>query len=145
MTAFRRPTNIRDILCKTCPLTSSTSPFKWYTNGRVFSITLNLSCHSHNIIDLITCTKRSKQYIGKTKKNSFRTRFTTHRFDLNNDRGTCVAKHFNLDGHTHQHFNIITIDQLPGSDNISLLNKDNHSIHTFGTTGPHGMNIKELQ
>ncbi|GFS10699.1 hypothetical protein ElyMa_003067600 [Elysia marginata] len=42
--------------------------FKSSTNGRVFNITLNLSCHSHNIIYLIPCTKCSKQYIGKTKQ-----------------------------------------------------------------------------
>ncbi|GFS26044.1 hypothetical protein ElyMa_001704800 [Elysia marginata] len=84
MTAFRRPTNIRDILvrsitpsnnssefkpcntpqCKTCPYTSSTSPFKSSTNGRVFS--LNLSCHSYNILYLITCTKcKAKSTSGK--------------------------------------------------------------------------------
>ncbi|GFR63776.1 hypothetical protein ElyMa_005491400 [Elysia marginata] len=31
--------------------------------------------------------------------------------------------------------NIIAIDQLLGSDNISLLNKETHWIHTLGTTG----------
>ncbi|GFR79231.1 hypothetical protein ElyMa_002284400 [Elysia marginata] len=163
MTAFRRPTNIRDILvrsttppndssgfkpcntpqCKTCPYTSSASSFRSSTNGRVFNITLNLSCHSHNIINLITCTKCNK-YIGKTKK-SLRTRFTSHRFEINNDRGTSVAKHFNIDDHTSQHVNIIAIDQLPGSDNISLLNKETHWFHTLGTTEPHGMNIKEQE
>ncbi|GFS06544.1 hypothetical protein ElyMa_001227400 [Elysia marginata] len=56
-----------------------------------------------------------------------------------------VAKHFNLDDHTHQHVNIIAIDQLPGSDNISLLNKETHSIHTLVTTESHGMNIKEQE
>ncbi|GFR71506.1 hypothetical protein ElyMa_005680800 [Elysia marginata] len=69
--------------CKTCPYTSCTSSFKSFTNGRVFKITLNLSCHSHNIIYLITCTKCSKQFNGE--KNSLRTRFTSHRFDINND------------------------------------------------------------
>ncbi|GFR65792.1 hypothetical protein ElyMa_001954600 [Elysia marginata] len=68
-----------------------------------------------------------------------------HRFDINNDRGTSVAKHFILDDHTSQHVNIIAIDQLPGSDNISLLNKETHWIHTLGTTEPHGMNIKEQE
>ncbi|GFS03293.1 hypothetical protein ElyMa_001146100, partial [Elysia marginata] len=75
-------------------------------------------------------------YIGKTK-NSLRTRFTSHRFDINNDKGTSLAKHFNLDNHTSQHVNIIAIDQLPGSDNISLLNKETHWIHILSTTEPH--------
>ncbi|GFR63232.1 hypothetical protein ElyMa_001890700 [Elysia marginata] len=81
----------------------------------------------------------------ENKKNSLRTRFTSHRFDINNDRGISVAKHFNLDDHTSQHVIIIAIDQLPGSDNISLLNKETHWIHTLGTTEPHGMNIKEQE
>ncbi|GFS26191.1 hypothetical protein ElyMa_007046500 [Elysia marginata] len=128
-----------------CPYTSSTSSFRSSINGRIFNITLKLSCHSHNIIYLITCTKCNKKYIGKTKKIPLRTRFTSHRFDINNDRGTSVAKHFNLDDHAHQHVNTIAIDQLPGSDNISLLNKETHWIHTLGTTEPHGMNIKEQE
>ncbi|GFR90785.1 hypothetical protein ElyMa_006158200 [Elysia marginata] len=85
---------------------------------------------------LITCTKCNKQYIGKTK-NSLRTRFTSHRFDINNDRGTSVANHFNLDDHTSQHVNIIAIDQLPGSDNISLLNKETYWIHYRTTWHQH--------
>ncbi|GFR70838.1 hypothetical protein ElyMa_005663200 [Elysia marginata] len=81
----------------------------------------------------------------ENKKKPLRTRFTTHRFDTNNDRGTSVAKNFNLDDHNHQHVNTITIDQLPRSDNISLLNKETHSIHTLGTTDQHDINIKEQE
>ncbi|GFR62613.1 hypothetical protein ElyMa_003585500 [Elysia marginata] len=65
--------------------------------------------------------------------------------DSINDRGTSMAKHFILDDHNHQHVNIIAIDQLPGSDNISLLNKETHWTHTHGTTEPHGMNIQRAR
>ncbi|GFS10479.1 hypothetical protein ElyMa_004810100 [Elysia marginata] len=104
---------------------------------------ISMSCHSHKTTHLITCTRCSTT--AKTKQKSLRTRFIMHSFDVNNDRGTSIAKHFNLDDHTHQNVNIIATDQLPGSDNISLLNKETHWIHTLGTTEPHGMNIKEQE
>ncbi|GFR64646.1 hypothetical protein ElyMa_000183300 [Elysia marginata] len=39
----------------------------------------------------------------------------------------------------------IAIDQLPGSESISFLNKETHWIHTLDTTELHGMNIKEQE
>ncbi|GFS08076.1 hypothetical protein ElyMa_003006200 [Elysia marginata] len=154
MTAIRRPTNIRDILvrsntpsnnssrlmpcntprCKTCPYTSSTSSFKSSTNGRVFNITLNLSCHSHNIIYLITCTKcKTNSTSGKQK--------TLSGPDLpaSDSTSTTTEAHpwpniLTLMTTPIKRVNIIAIDQLPGSDNISLLNKETHWIHTLGTT-----------
>ncbi|GFR59603.1 hypothetical protein ElyMa_001799400 [Elysia marginata] len=82
---------------------------------------------------------------GRQNKSFVRTRFTSHRFDINNHRSTSVAKHFNLDDASHQHVNIIAIDQLPRSDKISLLDKEKHWIHTLCATESHGIKTKEQE
>ena len=116
MAAFRRPTNLKDMLvhststpkninpgfspcnscrCKTCPNTAKTVSFQSSTDGQTYRINQSLSCYSHNVIYLITCNQCNKQYVGQTSQ-TLRHRFTNHRFDIRNDRDTPVARHFNL-------------------------------------------------
>ena len=102
MAAFRRPTNLKDMLvhstttppninpgfsscnscrCKTCPNTAETVSFQSSTDGQTYRINQSLSCYSHNVIYLITCNQCNKQYVGQTSQ-TLRQRFTNHRFDI---------------------------------------------------------------
>ena len=149
ITAFHRPMNMKNMLvrvtisprnsnpgfkpcnisqCKTCPFTTVASSFRSFTNEKTFKIRHALSCHSH-----IIYPKCSKQIIGKTV-TTLRKRFTSHRFDMFNDRGSSVDYHFNLPDHTLDKENIIAIDHLPASGNTVLHNIETHWIHTLQTT-----------
>ncbi|KAK3756299.1 hypothetical protein RRG08_064785 [Elysia crispata] len=131
MEAFRRPKNLRDSLvhssvsrrdivgsgpcniprCMTCTSITSSTTFTTTITRKSYNILHSLSCHSHNVIYLITCNLCNKQYVGLTSQ-TLRKRFNTHRFNINNDRGDAVAKHFNLPGHTIRNAKITPIDQL---------------------------------
>ncbi|KAK3756747.1 hypothetical protein RRG08_018469 [Elysia crispata] len=162
MAAFRRPKNLcdslmhssasrRDIVgsgpcniprCMTCTSITSSTTFTSTITRKSYNILHNLSCHSHNVIYLITCNLCNKQYVGLTSQ-TLRKRFNTHRFNINNDRGDAVAKHFNLPGHTISHAKITPIDQLLTADMIGLQNKETFWIHTLQTLEPQGININD--
>ena len=110
-------------------ITSSTT-FTSTITRKSYIILHSLSCHSHNVIYLITFNLCSKQYVGLTSQ-TLRKWFNTHRFNINNDRGDAVAKHFNFPGHTISHSKITPIDQLLTADMIGLQNKETFWIHTL--------------
>ena len=116
LTARRRPKNLRDTLvqastsntntatgfqpcntptCKTCIHTTPSRTFTSAMNNKTYNIRHN----SHNVIYLITCIKCKKQYVGQTSQQ-LRSRFTQHRFTINSDNGSPVARHFNSPGHS---------------------------------------------
>ncbi|KAK3802332.1 hypothetical protein RRG08_050725 [Elysia crispata] len=155
MAAFRRPKNLRDSLvhssasrrdtvgsgpcnisrCMTCTSITSSTTFTSTITRKSYNILHSLSCHSLNVIYLITCNLCSKQCVGLTSQ-TLRKRFNTHRFNTNNDRGDAVAKHFNLPGHTISHAKITPIDQLLTADMIGLQNKETFWIHSLQTLEP---------
>ena len=122
MAAFRRPKNLRDSLvhssasrrdivgsrpcniarCMPCTSITSSTTLTSTITRKSYNILHSLSCHSHNVIYLITCNLCNKQYVGLTSQ-TLRKRFNIHRFNINNDRGDAVAKHFNLPRHTISH------------------------------------------
>ena len=124
-----------------CTLITSLTTFTFTITCKTYNILHNLSCHSHNVIYLITCSLCSKQYVGLT--SSTLRYVNIHRFNINNDGGDTVAKHFNLPGHIINHAKITPIDQLLTADIIGLLNKETFWIHTLQTLQPHGININD--
>ncbi|GFS24518.1 hypothetical protein ElyMa_001665700 [Elysia marginata] len=160
MAAFRRPKNLRDSLvhaniqkthicgsrpcnirrCLTCKLITTTSQFTSTVTGKTYNILHNLSCDSHNIIYIITCTKCKKQYVGLTSQ-TLRKRFNTHRSKINNQRGDAVGLHFNLPEHDIGHVQVTPIDQLKNTDMIGLQNKETFWIKTLQTETPQGINL----
>ena len=97
MAALRRPKNLRnsfihsstsrrDIVvsrlcniprCMICTLVTSSTAFTSTITRKTYSILHNLSCHSHNINYLITCSPWNKQYVGLTSQ-TLRKRFNTN-------------------------------------------------------------------
>ena len=159
MAAFRRPKNLRDSLvhssasrrdtvgsrpcniprCMTCTSITSSTTFTSTITCKSYNILHSLS---HNVIYLITCYLCNKQYVGLTSQ-TLRKRFNTHRFNITNDRGDAVAKHFNLPGLTISHAKITPIDQLITADMIGLQNKEIFWIHTLQTLEPQGINVND--
>ncbi|GFS02614.1 hypothetical protein ElyMa_002869000 [Elysia marginata] len=160
MAAFRRPKNLRDSLvhaniekthicgsrpcnirrCLTCKLITTTSQFTSTVTGKTYNILHNLSCDSHTIIHLITCTKCKKQYVGLTSQ-TLRKRFNTHRSNINNQRGDAVGLHFNLPEHDIGHLQVTPIDQLKNTDMIGLKKKEIFWIKTLQTVTPQGIDL----
>ena len=150
MAALRRPKNMRDSLvhssasrrdtctagsrpcniprCMTYTLITSSITSTSTIIRDTYTILHYLSCHSHNVIYLFTCSLCSKQYVGPTLQ-TLRKRFNTHRFNIYDDRGDAVAKHFKLSGHNINHAKITPIDQLLTADMIGLINKETFWVH----------------
>ena len=63
-------------------------------NGKKFPCNSNINCQSSNLIYVTSCTHCGIQYVGQTK-NRLPTRFQGHFIDINNERDTTVARHFN--------------------------------------------------
>ena len=126
-TVGSRPCNISR--CLTVTLITSSTTFTSKITRKTY-ILHNLSCHSHNVIYLNTCSLCSKQYVGLTSQ-TLRKRFNTHRVSINNDGGDAVAKHFNLPRRNINHAKFTPTDQLLTADMIDLQNKETFWIHTL--------------
>ena len=88
MTTLRRPKNLRDSLVRssasrrdtvgsrpcnkprymTCTLFTSSTTFTSTITRKTYNTLHNLSCHSYNVIYLITCSLCLKQYVGLTSQ-----------------------------------------------------------------------------
>ena len=128
----------------TCPHTSTASTFSSTVTNKSFPIRQHMTCCSTKLIYLITCLKCNMQYVGLTEQ-TLRQRMNSHRFSINHNTDTPVARHFNLPSHSLNDLRIIAIDHLPSVDNHSRLNKETFWIYTLQSLQPQGMNIKEQQ
>ena len=129
--------------CMTCTSIISSTTFTSTFTRKSYSILHSLSYIAfYIVIYLITCNLCSKQYVGLTSQ-TLRKRFNTHSFNIYNDRGDAVAKHFNLPGHTISHAKITPIDRLLTADMLGLQNKETFWIHTLQTLEPQGININD--
>ena len=164
LVSYRRPSNLRNALvrarcstlpasdpgfvpcgsprCKTCQHTSPSDTFTSSVTKKSYHIRQHLSCTSSKLVYLITCRKCNKQYVGQTEQ-SLRQRMNSHRFSINHNTDTPVAKHFNQPDHSLNDLHIVAIDHLPSADTHSRLNKETFWIYTLQSLDPHGINIQE--
>ena len=104
-------------ICKTCPLTDSSTTFESPTTGQTFKINFSSSCQTTNIIFLIQCSKCQVQYKGQTG-NSLNMRMRSHMYDIKNDNlDNTVSRHFCLD--------CTTSTNRPGSSLCATLTSSN--------------------
>ena len=110
--------------CMTCRMHLLCSPtFKsnYPRNRTLYHIRHSFSCKSTNIVNLITCTKCRKQYVGCTTKQ-LNTRINHHRSCINNHRTTFIHKHFNLPDHSITHLQVQPISTpLPTPETINKI------------------------
>ena len=122
--AFRRSSNLRDLLvtaklssnstnpypqlpsgsfrcgknCATCPYIShGLTNYTFFSTGQTHPIKSNLTCETKNLIYMIQCNRCNLQYIGETKRR-LKDRFNEHRRTIDNPNAitkpTTAAEHF---------------------------------------------------
>lgn len=137
---YKRCINTRCITCKfhaqdevhfsSCTLLTS------------YRILSTVSCKSHNIIYLITCTLCNKQYVGETYR-TLSERVTDHRSTIKCNKPTPISIHFNLPNHSiNKHFKITIIEKIESLINDTILRKqkENYWQKTLYTQYPFGLN-----
>ena len=81
--------------CGTCPYFRENTGFLYMGKDlSSYDIQNSLTCSSKNIIYYIECDCCLKSYVGETK-NTLRSRFNQHRFDIMHKNDTSIADHFN--------------------------------------------------
>ena len=104
-------------------------------------------CQTANIIYLITCSKCSKQYVGKSKRQ-FKERLREHLRYVRNNTDEPTGKHFNQAGHNVKHMTFEIIEVLwndpenPNSDFYRSMRED-YWILQLRALRPTGINSLE--
>ena len=129
LTSLNRPTNFSSLHhspttqeLKLLPIQQSYCRFKIQLN----SSPPQTAQHTNNIIYLIITMyglEKEKQQIDQISQ-TLRLRFTNHKFEISINRDTPAVRHINPTEHSPGDVNIIAIDCLPTSDNISFVNKE---------------------
>jgi hypothetical protein len=163
--AFKRPTNLQDILvhskmqtrnistgqvlkcdrprCSHCNHITESNKFVSTIFSTQHQIKQDLTCSSTDVIYLITCKKCKKQYVGQTHQKCSM-RMNSHKYDIKHypDTLTTVAEHFNSENHSLNDFSFMPIEKV--TDNWKRLLKETKWIYKLGTLSPNGMNSKIL-
>ena len=146
--------------CKTCPILNVSPYFhSTNTNQKYYTYSAdsnNLSCHSTNVIYLLTCNTCKIQYIGETMQPHLSYRISSHRRSTLSESDTgCryVRSHF-YDGPCKDSlFSVNIIEKLngtgrnsDGSENIEATayrrERERWWIRELRTIYPYGLNIK---
>ena len=77
-------TKCNDKKCGTCPLIAKTNEISFHNNPIPFNTKSNMDCNATNIIYLINCSGRQKEYIGQT--SNLRARVRIHKQQILNPR-----------------------------------------------------------
>ena len=85
--------------CKTCAHIKMGVGFSSAVTGEEFRARTTTNCKTSNVVYLIECRKRNKQYVGETK-NPLHLRLNGHRLDYYRRLPDNVGMHFNSLGHT---------------------------------------------
>ena len=144
--AFKRPRNLRDFLvhsafkdktshfsqaydrrrCSHCKNIIKTDVFTSTCTQNSFNLRFSTNCMSQNVIYLIECKRRNKQYVGQTNQQVSKRMNSHYRFDINNHDSdgyaTNAALHFNSDSHSIADFSFLPIDVV--NDEMTRLCKD---------------------
>jgi len=164
ITAYRRPTNLKDLLvhsrfkpnntliqssgtykchqprCHSCPHVIESPNFTNIDGSRPFNTRQRITCQTNYVIYIITCQKCHKKYVGQTSKN-LKVRTYQHLYTIKRELSRPVAIHFNSYGHNLKHMGIQAICTAPRDDNARLALE--HSwIKLIGSYQPWGLNIK---
>ena len=108
--------------CLTCPSFVKDPIFRSSVTGGAFMMTNDgvFTCKTNNVIYLITCTKCSLQYVGKTE-TPLHKRMNGHRSSCNDVfKNLYLVNHFKQEGHNFGDAHIQIIDHLTHDDNSSL-------------------------
>ena len=158
MTAYRRQTNIRDILVKTkvppaptryparkakgmnrcgnnctaCPYVNMTKEIK-VNHTETWHLKKHFTCNTHNCIYLLDCTKCGNRYIGETGR-MMKAQLSNHRGYINNQViAVTTGDHFNLPGHSLAHMKFTILEQVKREDESYRKEREKYFITKFNT------------
>ena len=141
----------RSSVCRYCPKTDHSGQTTSKTTGQKFITMVNTNCQSSNIIYLITCKTCGIQYVGQTKYRLL-TRFQGHHFDIKNQNGTTVYRHFNKcpssqpAGFEGLRISILSFIKSPSNSKDGQFERDREEkrwIHRLATVVPKGLNLMD--
>ena len=116
--------------------------------------TEKLTCHSSNLVYLLTCSNCGLQYVGETAQQ-LNARFNGHRVGMKNPKkyGTCkiLSNHFNKGVCKGSHYNVQIIEKLEGTGRTeeeavdpkvtsSRRKREDFWMRTLRTVHPYGLN-----
>ena len=120
---------------------STTTTFTSIRTQQQFTIRSHLTCQSTNIIYLINCNKcHNTQYVGETGK-TLQNRFYHHRSDINTNKDTLVARHFNSTDHTLTDLSVTAIEQMRQPSPTIRKRREKYWRHQLRTNYPDGLNV----
>lgn len=121
--------------CETCTEFNESIHFQSFITKEQFRIRHKFTCHSNNIIYLITCKKCHRQYVGKTT-NKLKVKMNGHRTKIRSKKNTYLCNHFNFSDHDIRDLSVQVIDNAHSTDKLDSLEK--FWIGKLQTFVPHG-------
>ena len=136
--------------CMTCPKLVFSKQFTSNVTHKTYDIinhtSENLSCHSQNLVYLLTCSSCNLQYVGETtiplhrRINIHRTSKTGCEHMINHYKEVCVGSHFTVQ--IIEYFSgtgYINNDPCPDARKIRL-DREDYWMKTLRTIYPYGLN-----
>ncbi len=139
----------RQITCKTpwrcdfCPKKQDQARFRSSVTKREYTRPSAYNCNTENVVYLITCTLCGMQYVGETYR-FFRKRILEHLgYIRRKEYDNATGKHFNLPGHSSQHFKSEVIQIMKNKcvpHDPTRLSKEDKWIEQLKTRERNGLN-----
>jgi hypothetical protein len=164
--AYKRPTNIKNILvktdstsravssgsypcgkikCNTCKFMETTTTYKSSNTTQSYRISGHFDCQSMCIIYLITCKLCGIQYVGQTS-STMNNRLIGHRFDIRHQLDKPISNHFTELKHPTKHnmsnLRVIIMSKAPRDVTSRLLRETSH-MRQLVTMEPFGLNSQQ--
>ena len=108
----RRCVNIK---CRACNYIIPSLSFNSSHNLKTFTVRGSINCKTNNIVYLVTCRKCQQQYVGETSR-PLADRINDHLSAVRLRKHTPIGLHFNMPGHSINHFSIIGIERFQERD-----------------------------
>lgn len=118
-----------------------TSTIVSYQTHRSFNLIGNTTCHSKNVIYVMSCTLCKLQYVGETSR-PVRDRLNDHLSAIKTGKLTRTAIHFKQEDHTRSDIHIIPVEQIIENTQSHTIRRqrESHWISKLCTKYPHGLN-----
>ena len=125
--------------CHSCPFLDNVTCISG--PRRSFTIKRSFTCQHSNLVYILRCNKCGILYVGETGR-TLDTRCSEHISDIKHNRGTTVADHFNLSGHSEYDVRIQVLWQMANGDIVDRKSMESHFMDLLGTLLPSGLNLK---
>lgn len=126
--------------CKACTHIVDTRTFESSYNNKQFFVRGEISCHTKNLVYLITCRECQLQYVGETSR-TLGERIIDHVSSINTKKPTPISLHFNQHSQTTHNLRVVGIEKfLPDTPDKTRRIKESTWQSLLQTTYPRGIN-----